>query len=222
MRVLIQALSQQGGSRLCRAGRFFPTSDPLEVEVLDQEQDPPPIEVMVPNGTTGRMQKETRPDPVRMGQASYRAVKADRRMRLIEEGAVNSAAADAAVQAARAEVMRMSGELSDARVEIAKLGAEVARLTGELDEATKPVPVSNVAVTSPTTVVPPAAAATRGRAPSAPTTVVPSEAPALDASENVVGPTSPSAGRGGMPLPAPTTQAGAPVPAAAKETPPSA
>jgi hypothetical protein len=181
MRVLIQALSVDGFSHLWRADRPWPTGEPIEVEVLDQDADPPPVMVEVPNSTTGKIMLEPRADPLRMGRASFALVKADKRMRIMQTADVNAAGADAAVQAAREEVQRMAGELADARVEIAKLKAEVSRLHDELDEATKPAPVSNIGGEP---------SASKGRAPSAPTTIV--QAPP-------VSPAAPAAGTGDAP-----------------------
>jgi hypothetical protein len=162
MRVQILANSTMGNSFLMRAGRAWPTDAPKEVEVLDVE--PPPVKVKVPNSTTGLLVEEERPDPDRLGPDSYAAVKADRRLRIVETNEINTAASDARVAAARAQVERLAGELSDAEAEIAglkttleqtaaeskergeqlaKATAEIERLGALLDAAT--APATNVA-----------------------------------------------------------------------------
>ena len=164
MRILVQGLSPSGLSHLWRAGRAWPTGEPLEVEVLDQDADPPELEVLVPNATTGGLMKEKRPDPVRIGRASYAILKKDKRLRLMSTADVDSSAANAAVQAARAEVQKLAGQLADANVEIATLKAELAASAAALEAAkAKPAPVAAAApapVVSPAPVVAPVATGT--------------------------------------------------------------
>lgn len=197
MRVVVQGISTQGLSEIASAsmhvrmgegkdakpildangdkiwdpgqGRFFPTAHPgREIEVLEQDEDPPEVEIEIPNGTTGRLDKVRRPDPERMGRMSYDALMADQRFRIVQTQAVDSRAANAEVAAARAAVSRMAAELSDAQVALASLQAEHdalkeehAEVVKQLDDATSP------------------AVKTKGSSPSAPTTVVdaPKETP---------------------------------------------
>jgi hypothetical protein len=135
MRVRIQGhTSLTGINQIARAGRFFPIGEKREVEVLDQEEDPPGVSREVTNASTGGKQTITVADPDRMGQASYRLIQADARFTIHEIGAVNSAIADSQVQAARATSTRLAGQLADAEVEIARLQAELALARAEIVE----------------------------------------------------------------------------------------
>lgn len=131
MRILVQGISRNGRSAVARAGRFWPCDEPKLVEVLDQEADPPPIKIMVRNGTTQRMEEQERPDPDRIGRATLRLLEDDGRISIKQEGEISSRASAAAVQAARGQVAKLSEELTTATARVAEVEAKQEELEAE-------------------------------------------------------------------------------------------
>jgi hypothetical protein len=116
-----------------RAGRPFPTGAYREVEVLDQDEDPPEVENEVPNfSSPGTNRKVKVADPDRMGRLSYARICADGRFSVKETGGVDATISAAAVVAARKEVTRLSEDLTSANIKIGELEATVAQLRGQL------------------------------------------------------------------------------------------
>jgi hypothetical protein len=123
MKITVQA-HHPTHSQLARAGRFWPTAAPLEVDVLDQEEDPPEIEISLPNATTGAPMTVKRPDPVRIGKATLKILENDSRLSIKQLDGTSQRAADKAVSAAQAEVARLSAELVDVKARLARAEAE--------------------------------------------------------------------------------------------------
>jgi hypothetical protein len=123
MRITVQA-HHPSHSNLVRAGRFWPTGEPKEVEVIDSEADPPEIVTRVKNHTTQLMQDVKRPDPDRIGRRTLKILEDDKRLSLKQLDGLTSRAADAAVGAARQEVSRLSQELLDMKAKLAKAEEE--------------------------------------------------------------------------------------------------
>ena len=135
MRVRIGANSTMDVPHLACAGRFFPTKGLREVEVLDQDEDPPQVVSKRPNPTTGIIQEIHLANQDVMGRNSYRAIIEDGRFSVIETASADSEMHRAQVGAARAEVQRVSAAHADAQVQIAGLTATVADLRTKLDAA---------------------------------------------------------------------------------------
>lgn len=143
--IRVEALRREGHSYRACAQRFFPSGEPVELEVLDQEADfegigadgnvvydpATTIEVDVTNSTTGRAQKAKRPHPTRIGQKAYREIIADPVLSRHEGGAISAELSQAALDAARKQASDLAGELVDA---MAKLAAASERAT-QLEEA---------------------------------------------------------------------------------------
>ncbi len=137
MRVKIKGSSPlEGIVHIWRAGRAFSVTEAREVDVLDQDDDPPPVITMRINPTTGGKMRVESPDPDVIGRISYKAICDDSRFSVFQTGDVDSSIANAQVAAARISVSDLSAKLQDATVRIAELEAELAARTAEL-EATK-------------------------------------------------------------------------------------
>jgi hypothetical protein len=135
MRVKIHARSPVPGVHfLARAGRFFSSGETREIEVLDQDDDPPEIQIERVNASTGRKQMVGSPDPDRMGRRSYQEILDDTRLSVHETGAISGAIADSQVQAARALSVRLTGQVADLEVENAKLTAQLAAALEEIED----------------------------------------------------------------------------------------
>lgn len=133
MRITVQARHPVHG-QLARAGRFWPTAQPLEVEVLDTEEDPPPVMVKVKNPTTLVMEDKPRPNPTKIGRASYKLLMDDNRLTVKSGESISSRAAEAAVGAARQEVERLSGENAALLAKTASVEAERDELQAKVAE----------------------------------------------------------------------------------------
>jgi hypothetical protein len=116
---------------LWRAGRAFPTSGYREVEVLEHDEDPPDVETLVDNPSTGGKRKLMLKDQNRMGRKSYQAILDDGRFAVLQVGEIHASVSSAEVGAARAEVARLSAELMDARTQVAARDAELGRAKEE-------------------------------------------------------------------------------------------
>lgn len=123
MRITVQA-HHPTHPFLVRAGRFWPTSEPKEIEVLDTEADPPEIVTRVKNHTTSAMQDTKRPDPDRIGKGTLRILEADKRLSVKQLDGLTSRAADAAVGAARGQVKKLSEEVLELQTKLARAEAE--------------------------------------------------------------------------------------------------
>lgn len=127
MRVAIKGVTPIAGlNSLAVGGRFFPVGGEGHiVEVLEQEEDPPPVMVGVVNATTGIEVPTPRPDPDRMGKASLREIVSDGRFGILQLDQVDARAADAAVATMRREVQRLTTENSDGKIALAQVEATV-------------------------------------------------------------------------------------------------
>lgn len=141
MRVKIGAHSPLGVPHLACAGRFFPTNGYREVEVLDQDGDPPPQINKVRNATTDQLVDLEVPDQNIMGRRSYELILADGRFTVQETAGVDARISGAEVAAARAQVARLASTILDHEGTIAKVSAErdiaLARVA-ELEAAAAP------------------------------------------------------------------------------------
>jgi hypothetical protein len=133
-RVRIMAHTQLDVPHLWRAGRHFPTKGYKEVEVLEQEEDPPEIITQRQNPNSGIMQDIALADQTRMGQKSYREILADSRLSVQETVGVSHQIMAAELQSAKAEVQRVSGELVDVKGACARLEAENGLLRARIAE----------------------------------------------------------------------------------------
>lgn len=163
MRITVQARHPVHG-QLARAGRFWPTASPLEVEVLDTEDDPPPVMVKVKNPTTLVMEDKPRPHPTRIGRASYKLLMDDTRLTVKSGESISSRAAEAAVGAARAEVERLSGENATLLAKAASVEAERDELAAKVAELESQL----AAVAAPKAETTPESAPPAGEVPAAP------------------------------------------------------
>jgi hypothetical protein len=127
MKITVQA-NHPHHSQLARAGRFWSVKEATEVEVIDTEEDPPPVIVQVRNNTTQRMEDRERPNPTVIGRATLKILRADSRLSIQQLDSITSKAADKAVNAAQREVARLAGEN-------AALVAKLAAAEQERDEA---------------------------------------------------------------------------------------
>jgi hypothetical protein len=133
MRVKIKGSSPLVGiDKIWRAGRAFSVTEAREVEIVDQDDDPPPVISVRVNPTTGGKMRVESPDPDVMGRVSYKAICDDSRFSVFQTGDVDSSIANAQVTAARSAVTDLSTKLQDATVRIAELEAANAKLTADL------------------------------------------------------------------------------------------
>lgn len=133
MKITVQGRSGRNRPWVARAGRFWPTDVPKLVEVVDTEEDPPSIKVKVRNPTTGRDEMQSRPDPDRIGLASYRTLEADSRLSIKQLDSVGQEAADAVMAAAQEEVARLSRENLELKGHLAQLSSGDA-MTSAVEE----------------------------------------------------------------------------------------
>lgn len=91
---------REGYSFRCRAGRFWPSGQPVIVELLDQEPDfrnerpdgtvcfdpETTVEVEVRDHQTGDIKKVLRPNPKRVGRRAYRQLMGDKMLRISSAG----------------------------------------------------------------------------------------------------------------------------------------
>jgi hypothetical protein len=142
MRVKIGGHSPLDVPHLACAGRFFPTKGTREVEVLDQDDDPPPQINKVRNPTTDLIEDLKVPDQNVMGRRSYQLILDDGRFTVQETSGVDARISGAEVAAARAEVARQASIILDHQGTIAKVTAErdiaLARVA-ELEAPAAPV-----------------------------------------------------------------------------------
>jgi len=165
MKVRIGANSHMDVPHLWCAGRAFPTKGLREVEVLDQEEDPPMVVSVRPNPTTGVPMEIPLANQDVMGRKSYAAIIADGKFSVIETVGLDAEITRNQVGAAREEATRLAGLHSDAQVQIAGLTATVADLQGKLEAEQLRVmeleeQVAKLTAPAPAAVAPTAVAAT--------------------------------------------------------------
>ncbi len=151
MRVKIGAHSPLDVPHLACAGRFFPTKGFREVEVLDQEEDPPPQINKVRNPTTDLIQDLVVPDQAVMGRRSYQMILDDGRFTVQETAGVDARISGAEVAAARAEVARQAALILDHQGEIARVSAERDIAIARIAELEAAVAASAATATATTT-----------------------------------------------------------------------
>lgn len=115
----LQAVKREGYAGVWRAGRHWPSNAPVEVEVLD-EGDDPKVEITDAKAPGG---KRMALDPTRLSRASFEQVLKDGR---ISKFRVGDDTASQDVPALRAEVADLKAQLAQASGEIGRLQAALA------------------------------------------------------------------------------------------------
>lgn len=149
---MVQAVHRDGFEAVSRAKRRWTSAEPIEIEVLEQDEDP----TTIVKGKDGVERKTV--DPARLGRGAFAEVVADPRLSVKPTGGVDAiapqikiAVLDAEIKAAAGEIRRLSlalerateegasfkaaneafaVELAMARAEIAKLRSEERTVTG--------------------------------------------------------------------------------------------
>jgi hypothetical protein len=135
--ILVQAVVGEGYDGAYRAGRKWPATEPLAVEVLDQDDDPPGLEEdWIVDGV--RKGKRTVPDPNRIGKRSFEAIKADGRLRILGDKDTSLSQSDAALNKARHLAASHAAENSDLKIKIAALQEENEKLRAQVGASQAP------------------------------------------------------------------------------------
>lgn len=117
----LQAVKREGYTGVWRAGRHWPSGAPVEVEVLDEGQDDPKIDVADTKAPGGNRKAL---DPHRLSRASFEQLLKDGRISKFRVGD------DTAVQdqaALRAQVEDLKAQLAQATGEVSRLQAALAK-----------------------------------------------------------------------------------------------
>jgi len=130
MRIIVQAIPPEGYPFHGCARRMWPRDTAVEVEVLDQQDDPPDFEQDLMN-KHGEKFRAVRPHPSQIGRTSYDELKADRLVRILSDKESTEIAAGRALVAAKEELGRVSNALVDARAESAELREKLKRAEAE-------------------------------------------------------------------------------------------
>ncbi len=113
-------------------GRFISVHAFKEFEVLDQDDDPPPVVQKIENGN-GSHREELFADPDRMGRKAYAEILASPgAFSIVGTEGVDSTLSRAALDAAKAEVARLSGDLTNANIQIGVLKADIEAKNAEI------------------------------------------------------------------------------------------
>jgi hypothetical protein len=132
--IMVQAVVGEGYDGAYRARRKWPATEPVSVEVLDQDDDPPDHEH--PHVVDGKVVgKRMVPDPHRIGRKSFEAIKADSRLRILGDKDTDRSASGAALDKARSMAAAHASENSDLKVKLAGLEDENRRLKEQLRTA---------------------------------------------------------------------------------------
>ena len=108
------------------SGRFFPTGAAREIEILDQDDEPPAIKRSFPNPSTpGAVIEFLAEDPDRMGRKAYETLVSCGRFTVQETAGVDARITGAEVAAAKAEVARLSSDLMSANIALATQKARI-------------------------------------------------------------------------------------------------
>lgn len=118
MRVMIQAINA-GHKYAVRAGRFFDTGALVAYDVVEGEADP--------------RTKDGDFEPGKISQATFEALKADPRFRILSDKETQGVVSEAAVKEAR----KQAAQLQD---QVTALSAENAELKAQLESLTAPEP----------------------------------------------------------------------------------
>lgn len=125
----VQAVKREGFNGVWRAGRFWPSENAVEVEVLDDDDAPDPqIEVddaKVPGG------KRKALSPGRLSRASFEKLLKDGHLSKFRIGDLEAATNE---QALRAQVRSLEGDLAMAESEIRRLQEALSARFSETDE----------------------------------------------------------------------------------------
>jgi len=105
---VVQAVTRQGFAGSWRGNRFWPSNAPTEIEVVDQEADPPAD----PNGGT-----------VKVGQKTFKALHADNNLRVVPAGDPMALAKQSEdVEELRRTIDRQAEEIRDLRKQLGEQG----------------------------------------------------------------------------------------------------
>jgi hypothetical protein len=147
--VRIQALPREGFPHRPRAGRFFPSGQPVAMEILEQEEDPT-IDIQKVDGA-GKAYVEKRPDPARMCRRVFEAmVMTDPVLRVLADGETTSELSEAAMAAARKQASDLASELTDTKAKLAAAVEALAKAKVRLAElSAAPVAVGDTETSEP-------------------------------------------------------------------------
>jgi hypothetical protein len=129
--VRIQALPREGFSFRPRAGRAFPSGEPVTMEIVDEKEDPT-IDVEKTD-SAGKKYTVKAPDPKRMSKAVFESmVIPDPVLRVLADGETISVLSQAALDAARRQATDLAGKLVDAESARAEAGEKLAASRAEV------------------------------------------------------------------------------------------
>ncbi len=161
---LLQGVQREGFEGVWTPGRFWPSAQPIEVEVIEGD-DEPTIQVDTRDGG-----KRTAVDPKRMTAKAFARIMKDPRISKVPAGGLQFtdaladklAGLEIQLAGARAEIVRLQGEIAAKDDEIQALQAErdvaVAAANpepppvpapGDADDLPAPAPAGGAAATKP-------------------------------------------------------------------------
>ena len=139
--IQVQAVVGEGYDGAYRARRKWPSTEPVTVEVLDQDDDPPDLEQ---EHIIDGVRKGTRkvPHPTRIGRKTFAAIKADSRLRILADRDTDTSLSEASLSKARSMAVAMAAENAELKVKVAGLEDEIRRLRSK--DAPPPPPPEEV------------------------------------------------------------------------------
>lgn len=124
--VRIQALAREGFTSRPRAGRFWPSAEPIAVEVIDGDEDPT-VEVDKQD-SAGKRYVQQVPHPTRISRKVFEEqIMADPILRVLGDGETISVLSQAALDAARKQASDLAGKLVDAESKLADATEQLAK-----------------------------------------------------------------------------------------------
>ncbi len=134
MVVRVQALPREGFSFRPRAGRIFPSGEPVTLEVVDDAKDPT-IEVEKIDSAGKKYMQEV-PDPKRISKKLFEEmILPDPILKVLADGETISVLSQAALDAARKQASDLAGKLVDSESARAEMGAKLDAALAELADA---------------------------------------------------------------------------------------
>lgn len=131
MRILVQGIPPLPDLNAVWAiGRRFPKGERVEMDVLDQDEEPELVEATRPDGSKTKI-----PDPARLGRQAFEELKADARFSVLADPGTDAGLTQAALDSALAQAKAAAARVVELEAENAELRA---RLAVAVDPTTPP------------------------------------------------------------------------------------
>lgn len=125
--IKVRAVPREGFNHFCTPGRFWPSGSEVDVEVLDQDEDPAPLVEEALSTDTGKIVTRLVHTLDKIGRKTYAELRDSPFIKIVADGETSNEISQAAVDSARKQAAELSAKLVDAEMKVATLGEQLTK-----------------------------------------------------------------------------------------------